>query len=71
MADDQRRDVAVVEADLLRRDQHDSTRAASPLAAADDAVVLDTTALTLDEVVDRVVGLAYERAASARTAAHD
>ncbi|MFD1148253.1 (d)CMP kinase [Saccharothrix hoggarensis] len=34
-------------ADVQRRDAYDSTRAVSPLRAADDAVVLDTTALDL------------------------
>jgi cytidylate kinase len=71
MAADQERDVAVVEAELLRRDRYDSTRAASPLAAAPDAVVLDTTELTLDEVIDRVVGLARERAVAARASADE
>jgi cytidylate kinase len=47
-------DVAEVAADILRRDRADSTRADSPLAQADDAVVVDTSDLTLDEVVDRV-----------------
>jgi cytidylate kinase len=61
MSPEQVRDVEAVRADLLRRDLHDSTRAASPLAAADDAVVVDTTELTLDEVIDRVVDLARER----------
>jgi CMP/dCMP kinase len=61
MRPDQARDVATVEADLLRRDKYDSTRTASPLAAADDAVVLDTTELTLDQVIDRVEELARQR----------
>jgi cytidylate kinase len=61
MSPEQIRDLATVQADLLRRDQHDSTRTASPLAAADDAVVLDTTTLTLDEVIDRVEQLARDR----------
>jgi cytidylate kinase len=39
------------------RDQRDSTRQHSPLLAADDAVELDTTGLSLDQVVDRVVDL--------------
>jgi CMP/dCMP kinase len=65
---DQERDVAAVEAGLLRRDRYDSTRAASPLAAADDAIVLDTTELTLDQVIDRVESLARERT-SARAVA--
>ncbi|MEU7874120.1 (d)CMP kinase [Dactylosporangium sp. NPDC049140] len=41
-------------ADLARRDRLDSTRAADPLRQADDAVVLDTTALGIDEVVERL-----------------
>ncbi|MBV8304926.1 MAG: (d)CMP kinase [Acidimicrobiia bacterium] len=49
--------VDAVAADLARRDAIDSTRAASPLRAADDAVVIDTTGHTVDEVVDQVVGL--------------
>jgi cytidylate kinase len=41
------------------RDERDSTRAHSPLQPAPGAVVLDTNGLTLEEVVRRVVGLAY------------
>jgi cytidylate kinase len=41
------------------RDQRDTSRAHSPLAAAPDAVQLDTTGLSLDEVVDRVVDLVH------------
>ncbi|TMK85433.1 MAG: (d)CMP kinase [Actinobacteria bacterium] len=44
-------------ADISRRDTIDSTRAASPLRPADDAVVIDTTGRTVDEVVDEVLGL--------------
>ena len=40
------------------RDRRDSEREASPLKAAADAVVLDTTALSLGEVVSRVLDLA-------------
>jgi cytidylate kinase len=47
-----------VAADLARRDQVDSTRSASPLLVAGDAVVIDTTGRTVDSVVDQVVGLA-------------
>ena len=42
---------------IARRDRLDSTRAASPLVAADDAVVIDTTGLTVEEIVDRIVAL--------------
>lgn len=42
---------------LERRDHYDSTREASPLAAARDADVLDTTGLTVEQVVDLIVEL--------------
>lgn len=45
-------------AEQHERDERDSNRAASPLAPAADAVALDTTGLTLEQVVDRVVFLA-------------
>ncbi len=48
------------EADLARRDRLDSSRAASPLVQAVDAVVLDTTHLTLEQAIDAVVALARE-----------
>jgi cytidylate kinase len=71
MSEEQSRDVAAVEVDLLRRDRHDSTRTASPLAAADDAVVLDTTDLSLDQVIDLVEALARERAHASEASAHE
>ncbi len=43
---------------ISRRDRQDSERKASPLKPAPDAVVLDTTALDLEEVVSRVLDLA-------------
>lgn len=43
---------------VIERDRKDSTRASSPLRPADDAVVIDTSDLTLDEVLDRLVALA-------------
>ena len=42
---------------LAARDRSDTTRAASPLALAADAVLIDTTGLPIDEVVDRVMAL--------------
>lgn len=44
-----------VRAELALRDQIDSGRAASPLRPADDAVVIDTDQLTLDDVVERIM----------------
>ena len=43
--------------DLLRRDAADSGRAASPLAQADDAVVIDSTDLGPDDVIARILDL--------------
>lgn len=51
-------DVEATQESLLNRDAIDSTRAASPLVQADGAAHLDTTAYTLDEVIDQVVALA-------------
>jgi cytidylate kinase len=47
--------VASAQANLETRDQLDSTRAVSPLQQAEDAVVIDGTWLSLDEVIDSVV----------------
>ncbi|MDP3985096.1 MAG: (d)CMP kinase [Acidimicrobiia bacterium] len=49
-------DPAEVEAELARRDQADATRAVSPQVPAADAVHIDTTSLSVDEVVDRILG---------------
>lgn len=51
-------DAAAVEAVLRSRDAIDSGRAASPLTQVDGAAHLDTTHLTLDEVIEEVVSLA-------------
>ena len=51
-------DIAAVAADIARRDRLDSSRATSPLAQVPDAVVLDTTDLEIDEVIDRLVDMA-------------
>ena len=52
--------------EIARRDERDATRDDSPLRKADDAVEIDTTALTIAEQVDRVVELAIERGATRR-----
>jgi len=62
---------AVTDADVLeaivRRDAYDSTREHSPLSAAEDAVVLDTTGLTVPEVVEAIAVLAEARMHSRRS----
>lgn len=54
-------DVAATEESLLARDRIDSGRAVAPLTMADGAVHIDSTHLSLDEVVELVVGLVMER----------
>jgi cytidylate kinase len=51
-------DVQTVLAEQAIRDERDQNRAHSPLVAADDAVEVDTTGMTIDEVVDRIASLA-------------
>jgi len=51
-------EVAALAEDLRRRDEYDSSRADSPLRPAADAVVVDSTDLDREAVVDRVVELA-------------
>jgi cytidylate kinase len=57
-------DVSKVEAEQRERDHKDSTRVTAPLAVAVDAVRVDSTALSVEEVVDRM--LAAVRAAGLR-----
>lgn len=52
---------ANVAADLRERDRRDRTRAASPLVAAADAVVIDSTKLSEDEVLAQVEELAMKK----------
>ncbi len=47
--------------DLAERDARDANRAVAPLALAPDSQVLDSSALSVDEVVDRIVGWCRER----------
>lgn len=49
--------VEATQADLLRRDAIDSGRVTAPLVVPEGAIHLDTTPWSLDEVVDRVVGI--------------
>ncbi|MBN2209359.1 MAG: (d)CMP kinase [Candidatus Coatesbacteria bacterium] len=55
--------LAEVQDELRQRDQNDMTREHSPLKKADDAIELDTTHLTIDQVIDRLMD--YIQATSA------
>ena len=54
-------DIEVIKHNLLQRDQADSTREDSPLKMAEDAVEIDTSNLTMEDQVKRIVDLAKER----------
>jgi cytidylate kinase len=56
--------VAETRAALIERDAADSGRVTSPLARADDAIEVDTTLLSLDQVVECVVALVEEKRAA-------
>jgi cytidylate kinase len=47
--------------EIAERDHRDSTRSVSPLVAASDAITLDSTGLTPEDVIARVLILARER----------
>jgi cytidylate kinase len=48
-------------ADMTERDRRDSTRADSPLKAADDAIIIDSTGLTIEQVFEKMMALVRER----------
>lgn len=54
-------DMDAIIANLNQRDQIDSTRKESPLVKAQDAIILDTTHVTIDEQVDEVIRLAMRQ----------
>jgi len=60
-ADELGADVGTVKRDQALRDAQDESREHSPLKRADSAVDLDTTGLSVDEVVDRIVLLVGDR----------
>jgi pantoate ligase / CMP/dCMP kinase len=53
--------LAQLEQDIALRDSKDRTRLIAPLRKAADAVEIQTDNLTVDEVIDRIVGLYQER----------
>jgi cytidylate kinase len=53
--------LAALSAEIAERDRRDTTRPVAPLIAVPDAIVVDSTALNIGEVVGRVIELARER----------
>jgi len=50
-----------VEADIRERDERDTNREVSPLRQAEDAVLVDTSDMTIEQVVETITGLARQR----------
>ncbi|HXF63850.1 MAG TPA: (d)CMP kinase [Caldilineaceae bacterium] len=57
-------------ADLVRRDEWDSSRALSPLRIAEDAIVVDTSAMTVEQVVAAILRLVARKVEEQRGAAN-
>jgi cytidylate kinase len=53
--------LAALSLEIAERDRRDASRAVAPLRPADDAVIVDSTAMTIDAVVARVLELAAAR----------
>ncbi len=51
-------DLAAIEEDIRDRDERDMTRAISPLRQAEDAVLVDSSDMTVEEVIEKIISLA-------------
>ncbi len=51
-------DLAAIEEDIRERDERDMTRAISPLRQAEDAVLVDSSDMTVEEVIEKIASLA-------------
>jgi len=54
-------DLATIEADIIERDRRDMTREISPLKQADDAVLVDTSDMTIEQVEDKILSIVSEK----------
>lgn len=54
-------DLEVIEADIIARDRRDMTREFAPLRQAGDAVAVDSSDMTVDEVTERILELVKEK----------
>jgi cytidylate kinase len=57
--------LAALSREIAERDERDTRRTVAPLRPADDAIVVDSTALDIEQVVERVMQLARERGLTA------
>lgn len=54
-------DLDQLKADIRKRDEIDSNRETAPLVKADDAIEVDTTSLSIEEVVERIISIVEEK----------
>ena len=54
-------DIDVIEKDIIERDERDMTRKESPLRQAEDAVLVDTSDMNIDEVVDTIIKICEDK----------
>lgn len=54
-------DYDTIEADIIQRDRQDMTREISPLKQAEDAILVDTSEMTIDEVVEEIIRICKGR----------
>jgi cytidylate kinase len=52
-------DYEVIKQDIIKRDHQDMTRATAPLKQAEDAVLVDSSDMTIDQVVEAIIGHYY------------
>lgn len=62
VAKGQQVDLAQLQEDIASRDKQDSERAISPLRQAEDALLLDTSDMNIEQVTARILQLVEERA---------
>lgn len=58
-------DYATIEKDIIQRDHQDMTREISPLKQAEDAVLVDSSAMSVDEVVEEIIRICRQKGCQA------
>lgn len=54
-------DLAKIEADIIERDERDMTREESPLRQAEDAVLVDSSDMTIEEVIQAIIEICEKK----------
>ena len=53
-------DIAAIEQDIITRDHQDMTREISPLKQAEDAILVDSSDMSIEEVKDRIIAIVHD-----------